>query len=155
MLTIYCEDFDFDNLAAAFEGEIISDCTLAAEVVFVDGEKIRELNSSTRGVDAVTDVLSYPSLDGIRGVALKKANFPADVDENGNLFIGSIAVCTQRAEEQAKEYGHSYGRELHYLVTHGIFHLLGYDHMTESDKAEMRLREERVLARINLKRDGE
>ena len=155
MLEIYCEEFDFKNLAAAFEGETQSDCPLAAEVVFVDGERIRELNRETRGVDSVTDVLSYPSLDDIRGVTLKKACFPADIDENGNLFLGSIAVCTQRAKEQAEEYGHSYMRELHYLVTHGIFHLLGYDHMTESDKAEMRQREERVLAKINITRGGE
>lgn len=152
MLNIYCEEFDFKELAKAFDGEVESDCPLAAEVVFVDGERIRELNRETRGVDAVTDVLSYPSLDDIRGVTLKKACFPADIDENGNLFLGSIAVCTQRAKEQAEEYGHSYKRELYYLVTHGVFHLLGYDHMTESDKAQMRQKEESVLSRINVTR---
>lgn len=152
MLNIYCEEFDFNELAEAFGGEVESDCPLAAEVVFADGERIRELNRETRGVDAVTDVLSYPSLDDIRGATLKKACFPADIDENGNLFLGSIAVCTQRAKEQAEEYGHSYKRELYYLVTHGVFHLLGYDHMTESDKAQMRRKEESVLSRINVTR---
>ncbi len=149
---IYCADCDFSSLAQAFCGEVESDCTLSLEIIFTDEEGIRELNSRTRGVDAVTDVLSFPSLDGILGKRLEKSNYPADVDEEGNLFIGSIAICTKRAEEQAEEYGHSYKRELFYLATHGVCHLLGYDHMTDGDKAAMREVEERVLTKINILR---
>lgn len=155
MLKIQCEELNFDTLAAAFEGEFTADCDLSAEVVIVDGEEIRRLNSEIRNIDKVTDVLSFPSLDGIRGKALSKKEYPADCDEDGNLFIGSIAVCEAKAHEQAEEYGHSYERELNYLVTHGIFHLLGYDHMTDADKQEMREREERVLKKLNLSRDGQ
>ena len=107
-----------------------------------------------RDTDAVTDVLSFPSIDDIRGAILKKADFPLDIDENGNLFLGSIAICVKRAEEQAEEFGHSFDRELHYLATHGLWHLLGYDHMTEEDKREMREREEKVLEKLNLRREG-
>lgn len=153
MLKIQCEELNFDALAAAFEGEYIADCDIAAEVVIVDGEQIRRLNSEIRKIDKVTDVLSFPSLDGIRGKALNKAEYPADCDEDGNLFIGSIAVCEAKAREQAEEYGHPYERELNYLVTHGLFHLLGYDHMTDEDKREMREREERVLKKLNLSRE--
>jgi len=155
MLNIYCEEneYDFAALAAAFDGEVQSDCDLAAEVVLVDEEEIRRLNREMRGVDSVTDVLSFPALDGIKGKKLKKKAFPADIDEEGNLFIGSIAICTKRAKEQAEEYCHSFKRELYYLLTHGLFHLLGYDHMTDTDKDEMRGREERVMAKIGLPQD--
>lgn len=153
MLYIYCDEFDFSELSAAFENEVESDCNLSAEVVFVDEEEIRRLNREMRNVDSVTDVLSFPSLEDIRGVKLKKCDFITEIDEEDNLFLGSIALCTKRAKEQAEEYGHSYERELFYLVTHGLFHLLGYDHMTEEDKSEMREREERVLAKLNLSRD--
>jgi len=152
MLKILCEDNDFSALATAFDGEYESDADLSAEVIFTDEEGIRRLNVETRATDAVTDVLSFPTLDGIRGKKLKKANFPFDCDEEGNIFIGSIAVCVKRAKEQAEEYGHGYDRELNYLVTHGLFHLLGYDHMTEEDKQEMRKKEESVLKKLNLSR---
>ena len=152
MLNIYCEDFDFSSLGQAFDGEAESGCALAAEIIFSDGAEIRRLNREMRSVDAVTDVLSFPSLDGIKGKYLKEEDYPTEIDEEGNLFLGSIAICTQRAREQAEEYGHSYERELYYLATHGLFHLLGYDHMTEEDRAEMRLREERVLEKLGLAR---
>ena len=152
MFNIYCEDFDFSSLGQAFDGEAESGCALAAEIIFTDGAEIRRLNREMRSVDAVTDVLSFPSLDGIKGKYLKEEDYPTEIDEEGNLFLGSIAICTQRAREQAEEYGHSYERELYYLATHGLFHLLGYDHMTEEDRAEMRLREERVLEKLGLAR---
>lgn len=151
-MNIYCDQFDFSPLAEAFDGEVESDCGLSAEIVLVEAEEIRRLNRETRGNDAVTDVLSYPSLEHIRGVMLKKDDFPADIDEEGNLFLGSIAICTERAREQAEEYGHSFGREFFYLTVHGVLHCLGYDHMTEEDKREMRLKEEEVMDRMNLKR---
>lgn len=152
MLKIYCEQFDFSPLETAFDGEVKSDCTLSAEIVLVDEEEIRRLNRETRNTDAVTDVLSYPSLDNIRGKKLKKREFPADIDEEGSLFIGSIAICEKRAEEQAEEYGHPYLRELMYLAVHGLWHLLGYDHMTDADKLEMRAKEEKVLTKIGITR---
>ncbi len=153
MLKIDCEQFDFSRLADAFGCEIAGNCPLSAEIILADEEEIRRCNREMRGIDSVTDVLSFPSLDGIRGVVLEKSDYPYDVDENGNLFLGSIAICVKRAEEQAEEFGHSYARELHYLATHGLWHLLGYDHMTESDKSAMREREEAVLSRLNLTRE--
>ena len=155
MLKILCEELNFDSLAAAFAGEFSADCDLSSEVVIVDEGEIRRLNSEIRKIDKVTDVLSFPSLEGIRGVRLSKKNYPTEVDEEGNLFIGSIAVCEKRCREQAEEYNHSYERELNYLITHGLFHLLGYDHETEEDKREMREREERVLTKLNLAREGQ
>jgi probable rRNA maturation factor len=103
-------------------------------------------------VDKVTDVLSYPTLDGICGVEIKGENFPFDKDDDGNLCIGSVVVCRERAKEQAEEYGHSYRRELHYLFVHGVMHCLGYDHIEEQDKTEMRAAEERVLKKMGIER---
>lgn len=153
MLEILCDQLDFTSLSRAFEGEYSADCNLSAEVVIVDEEEIRRLNREIRSIDKVTDVLSFPSLDGIKGIKILKKNYPADHDENGGLFIGSIALCQKRAKEQAEEYGHSYERELYYLVTHGLLHLLGYDHIEEGDRAEMRAKEENVLKKLNLGRD--
>lgn len=151
-LKIFSEE-NFAELAKAFGGEFKSDCTLACEIVTADEEEIRRLNREARGVDSVTDVLSFPALDGILGKRIKKAEHPFDVDEEGNLFIGSIVICVQRAKEQAEEYGHSFLREFNYLAAHGVCHLLGYDHMTDEEKRAMREVEERVLGKINAVRD--
>ena len=148
-LLIYCDEENFEPLAKAFCGEFESDCNLSAEIVTVDEEEIKRLNREQRGIDSVTDVLSFPSLNLVCGEKILRSNFPADFDEQGNLFIGSIAICVKRAEEQAEEYGHSLKREICYLAAHGVCHLLGYDHMTETDKTAMRQKEEKVLAKIN------
>lgn len=151
-LNIYCDQFDFLPLSKAFEGEFEADAPAAAEIVFVSAAEIRELNKAHRDKDAVTDVLSFPSLDGIRGKVIHKADFPFDATEEGEIFLGSIAICEQRAHEQAEEYGHSYNRELHYLAVHGLCHLLGYDHIEEADRVQMRAKEERVLSKMGITR---
>ena len=147
-LYIYCDEYDFSVLSSAFEGEVESDTDLSAEIIITDEEEIRRLNRENRGIDAVTDVLSFPSLDGIFGKKIEKKNFPFEVDEQGNLFIGSIAICKKRAEEQAEEYGHSILREMSYLAVHGVCHLLGYDHIEDKDRKVMREKEERVLEKM-------
>lgn len=150
------ESLSVENVAAlenALQGFVETNVTLFVECIFVSEEKIRTLNRETRGVDKVTDVLSYPSLDGIKGLAIIGAKYPFEMDEAGRLTLGSIAICTARAKEQAKEYGHSYTRELHYLLVHGIMHCLGYDHETDEEKAEMRAQEEKVLQKLGITRE--
>ena len=139
-------------LEGAMDGFVDSDVDLAIELVFVEEEEIRRLNNQARGIDKVTDVLSYPALDDIKGQALYGEDYPFDIDDEGNLLIGSIAICCQRAKEQAEEYGHSYERELHYLIVHGIMHCLGYDHIEETDKVEMREKEEYILGKLGITR---
>ena len=145
-------DLDTDALNLALSKSVKGDCPIAVEVVFVSAEEIQRLNATTRGIDKVTDVLSYPALDGVKGAKLRKKDFPYDVDEDGNLLVGAIAVCLDKAKEQAEEYGHSYERELHYLLVHGVMHCLGYDHITDEEKTEMREQEERVLTALNITR---
>ena len=108
-----------------------------AELVFQDGEGITALNRNTRNVDSITDVLSYPSLDGIRGKILKPEDCPTEL-EGKYIFLGSVVLCEEKIREQALEYGHSEEEEREYLITHGLLHLFGYDHMTDEDKKEMR-----------------
>lgn len=129
-----------------------SDCPLAVEVTLVGEEEIQKLNRTFRQCDRVTDVLSFPSMDGIKDKFLSAAEHPLEADEEGRLFLGSVAICMARAREQAEEYGHSYERELFYLAVHGILHCLGYDHEDEEERAEMRAREEEVMRAMRLTR---
>ena len=143
---------DIAALKAAMDDFLTTDVDTAIEFLFVSDKEIKQLNADTRGVDKVTDVLSYPTLDGICGKPLYKKDFPYDLDEDGRLLIGSVVVCRERAKEQAEEYGHSYKRELHYLFVHGIMHCLGYDHIQESDKILMRQAEEKILSAMGILR---
>ena len=153
---IYCEDEEFalENKSAlenALDRFVEADVDLAVELIFVDGEEIQRLNRETRNIDKVTDVLSYPTMDGIKGKPLKGAEHPFEMDED-RLLIGSIAICADRARAQAEEYGHSYERELHYLIVHGVMHCLGYDHIQDEERVEMREKEEYVLGKLGIVR---
>ena len=108
---------------------------------FVDEEEIRRLNAAYRDKDAVTDVLSFPQYDDLR-----------ELDNEEEICLGDVVICGRMARCQAEEYGHSYERELLYLFVHSILHLLGYDHMEEEEKRQMRIREEYVMEKIGLTR---
>ena len=141
------------RLAGALDGLWEGD-SLSAEILLVSEEEIRALNARERGVDSVTDVLSFPSMEDIRGVPILAEEHGEELDEDGNVFLGSVVICEKRAREQAREYGHSFERELWYLAVHGILHCLGHDHMTEADKREMREKEELVMKKLDLRRDA-
>lgn len=110
-------------------------------LTLVSLEEIRELNRDYRDVDRETDVLSFPQFEYIE-----------DMPEFGELCLGDVVICLDKVEEQAKEFGHSFERELIYLFVHSLLHLLGYDHMEEEEKKEMRQREEQVMTAIDLNR---
>lgn len=131
-----------------------TDVPVKIECEFVDEQEIRRLNGEMRKIDKVTDVLSFPELENIKGKPIKKSEHPFELDEDGALLIGSLAICVKRAKEQAEEYNHSYYRELNYLIVHGILHCLGYDHIEEADKAEMRAREEEILGGMGITREA-
>jgi len=152
---VLCEKakyLDLKKLSAAVYEVLGQEDNLSAELEFVDEEEIADLNRRLRRVDGVTDVLSFPALDGVRGKVIYKKNFPFDVAD-GAVFIGSIAVCEQRAAEQAEDFGHSLEREFTYLVCHGMLHLFGYDHMTDEDKKEMRALEDKIMTAIGVERE--
>lgn len=140
------------RLAEAVDGLWEGDA-LAAEILLVSEEEIRALNARERGVDAVTDVLSFPSMEGIKDAPILAEEHGEELDEDGNVFLGSVVICEQRAREQAREYGHSFERELWYLAVHGLLHCLGYDHETEEERREMREKEEYVMQKLDLRRE--
>ncbi|MBQ7164798.1 MAG: rRNA maturation RNase YbeY [Clostridia bacterium] len=154
-LTVFCEKekyLDLKKLSEAVYNALGQEDNLSAELEFVSEEEIADLNKRLRKVDGVTDVLSFPSLEGIRGRVIYRKDFPFDVEDKA-VFIGSVAVCVKRAEQQAEEYGHSLEREFTYLVCHGLLHLFGYDHMTDDDKREMRALEEKIMTEIDVLRE--
>ena len=122
---------------------------LKAEVVFDSEDDMRSLNNAERGIDKITDVLSFPSMDGIKGKVLTPDACKTEMDGR-YIFIGSIVLCDEKIKAQAKEFGHSAVRERNYLIMHGLLHLLGYDHMTPEDKYDMREREKEILALLGV-----
>ena len=142
-----------ENICDAVYKTLSQRVNLYAELDMVSPEEIRQINRDNRHIDAVTDVLSFPMLDGIRGKVIKKKDFPYDYDEEEKaIFLGSIVICEERAKAQAAEYGHTLQRELSYLFVHGLMHLFGYDHMTDEDKKQMREKEEQVMLKLGITR---
>ncbi len=113
------------------------DENVEVSVSFVGDDEIRDLNREYRGVDKSTDVLSFPMDD----------EFIID-----NRILGDVIINTRRVMEQAEELGHSNERELSYLTVHSILHLLGYDHMEDEDKKEMREREKLAMKELSIYR---
>lgn len=114
-------------------------------VSFVTPEEIQELNRDYRNVDRVTDVLSFPQYDSVDDMIEMQ-------EETGVAELGDVVICMERAKEQAEDFGHPLEREVIYLFVHSILHLLGYDHMEEEDKREMRAREDEVMTELGIKR---
>lgn len=109
-------------------------------VIFVDSETIHEINKTYRNVDRVTDVISFALED----------NKTIELDHR---LLGDIYICVERAEDQAKEYGHSFLRELSFLTIHGLLHLLGYDHMEPEEEKVMFEKQEAILNEFGIKRE--
>ena len=124
------------SIAAVLKVENLHE-NVEVSVSFVGDEEIRDLNRDYRGVDKSTDVLSFPMDD----------EFIID-----NRILGDVIINTRRVMEQAKELGHSNERELSYLTVHSILHLLGYDHMEDEDKKEMREREKLAMKELSIYR---
>lgn len=111
-------------------------------VLLCDNETIHKLNYTYRHIDRPTDVLSF---------ALNEGNEWQGEEESH--LLGDLIISLERTAEQANTYGHSFERELAYLTTHGCLHILGYDHMTDEDKASMRKEEEFILSNLNYVRE--
>ena len=120
MLSDYCKREKIDNVIF--------------NIIIVDSAKIKEINDTYRGIDKVTDVISFALEDDL-----------VMTSPDGIRVLGDIYICIERAREQANEYGHSFKRELSFLAVHGLLHLLGYDHMNEEDEKIMFSKQEEVL----------
>ncbi len=120
-------------------------------ITLVDNASIREINKQYRGIDKPTDVLSFPLLEGSNGkLEIKEADYNKD---EKLLLLGDIVISLEMAVTQSEEYGHSFERELAFLTTHGMFHLLGYDHEEEDEAKIMFGKQETVLLQMRLQRN--
>ncbi len=123
--------------------QVVRECLILEEksldyeisISFVDNEEIRKLNKQYRNVDSNTDVLSFPL----------EENVPVPMP-----LLGDIIISAEKALEQSKAYGHSFLREVAYLTAHSMFHLLGYDHMEEGERALMRSKEKDLMKRLRI-----
>lgn len=125
------------------------------DIMLTDNSAIRELNKKYRGIDSATDVLSFPMLEFEEGYE-EDGHVELGVEdlnpESGEVILGDIVISLERAKEQSEEYGHSLSREVAFLVVHSMLHLLGYDHIQESDRVIMRRKEEEILEEMGLVR---
>ena len=130
-----------------FEEENLQNSKLYITVTFTNPENIRKINKQYRNIDKATDVLSFPLYE--------KQELDKKIEQQKFLHedvLGDVVISIEKVEEQAKEYGHSFERELSYMLVHGFYHLMGYDHIEEEDKKKMREKEEKILDILKISR---
>ncbi len=130
-----------------FEEEMIQASKLYITVTLTNPEYIQKINKTYRNIDKATDVLSFPMYE--------KEELEKKIKEKDFQYediLGDIIISIDKVEEQAKEYGHSFEREFSYMLVHGFYHLMGYDHIQEEDKKQMRTKEENILNKLNIPR---
>jgi len=150
-------DKTFDNDLIRVYNEISKTLSLPKNITinltFVGEKKIRELNKTTRNIDKVTDVLSYPYTELRIGEKLNLDDYKLYIDQVTNsLEFGDIYICSKRAEEQAKEYSHSLKREICFLFCHGMLHCCGYDHIDSKDAKIMEEMQNKILTNLGIRR---
>lgn len=153
--------FDYEALlSSVIELAVASEkCPYACEVnlTLTDNDGIRRLNQEFRELDVPTDVLSFPMVDYERPGDFSHLDTPDARNmyfnlESGELLLGDIVISLERAEEQAKEYGHSLERELAFLTAHSMLHLMGYDHMEDKEREVMEQKQEQILQNLGITR---
>ena len=131
-----------------FEEEKLLESKLYISITLTTSENIQKINKEYRNIDKSTDVLSFPMFE--------KEELNLKIKDNNFLHedvLGDIVINIEQVEKQANEYGHSFEREFAYMIVHGFYHLMGYDHIKEEDKKIMRPKEEKVLELLDIKRN--
>ena len=131
-----------------FEEEELLDSKLMITITLTTPEDIRKINKEYRKIDKSTDVLSFPMFE--------KSELEEKIINKDFLYedvLGDIIISIEKVKEQAEEYGHSFERELSYMIVHGFYHLMGYDHIEEEDKKIMRPKEEKILNELKITRN--
>jgi probable rRNA maturation factor len=135
-------------LKECYKEEKLENSKLIITITLTTPSKIRKINNEYRQIDRATDVLSFPMFE--------KSELDKKIENNDFLYediLGDIIISVEKVKEQAKEYGHSFERELSYMVVHGFYHLMGYDHIEEKDKVIMRPKEEKILNKLGITRE--
>lgn len=130
-----------------FEEEKIQNSKLCMTIILTTPQNIRKINKEYRDIDKETDVLSFPMFE--------KDELDKKIKNNDFEYedvLGDIVISIEKVKEQAEEYGHSFERELSYMLVHGFYHLMGYDHIEEEDKKVMRPKEEKILKDLEITR---
>ena len=123
-------------------------------VSFVNQQQIRQINNQTRQIDRETDVLSYPTVNNESRAILTSNDFCGLINpQNNACMLGDVVICTAVAKRQAKEYGHSFKREVCFLALHGLLHLLGFDHVEPQDEKQMTQLQKEILDQFGVQRD--
>ena len=133
-------------IMTCFDIEELTNNNLIMNVILTIPEEIKRINKEYRNIDKATDVLSFPMFEKEEISKIKKI---------GNKIpevFGDIVISIEQVKKQAIEYGHSFDRELAYMIVHGFYHCMGYDHIKEDDKKLMRKKEENALSKIGLER---
>ena len=134
-------------LKQCFIEEKIYNSKLIVTITLTNPEIIKKINKQFRGIDRATDVLSFPMFEKEElQEKIKNEEF------NNEDILGDIVISIEKVQQQAKEYEHSFERELSYMIVHGFYHLMGYDHIQEEDKKEMRPKEEKILNNLKIVR---
>lgn len=136
-------------LSECFREERMMDSNLWVTITLTTPKQIQKINKQYRNIDKATDVLSFPMFEKVEiDKKIAKRDF-----ENEDV-LGDIVISVEKVEEQAVEYGHSLERELSYMLVHGFYHLMGYDHIEEEDKKIMRPKEDKILETLKINREN-
>ena len=130
-----------------FEIENLVDSQLYVSIIITNPENIHKINKEYRNVDKPTDVLSFPMFQ--KDEIDKKIK---DKDFKHEDILGDIIISIEQVQKQAEDYGHGFEREFAYMIVHGFYHLMGYDHIVEEDKSIMRQKEENILNSLEINR---
>ena len=157
LVALYFEDIDEDIeyskqirqvIEKCFDEEKLKKLNLYISITLTNPKTIKRLNKQYRNINKETDVLSFPMFE--------KDEIDKIINEQEKQLepetIGDIVISVERVSQQAQEYGHSFERELSYMLVHGFYHLMGYDHIEEEDKKIMRAKEEKILRELNILR---
>lgn len=131
-----------------YEAEKLEKSKLYISITLTNPENIKKINKEYRQIDKETDVLSFPMFEKD-----ELANKIKNKDYQNDDILGDIVISIDKVEQQAIEYGHSFERELSYMLVHGFYHLMGEDHIEEKDKIIMREKEEKILNSLEIKRN--
>ena len=142
------EDIIKKVIEKCFKEEKLENSKLYISIILTTPEHIHEINKQYRDVDKETDVLSFPMFEKDE-IDSKIKNQDFEYED----VLGDIVISIEKVKEQAEEYGHSFEREFSYMLVHGFYHLMGYDHIKEEDKIMMRPKEENILNQLGIRRD--
>jgi len=151
------EELIYKVMDKCFKNEHLDKLNIYISITLTVPEVIHEINKKYRGVDRATDVLSFPMFEKNEIDEMVKEAINDETIENVDFedcdVLGDLIISIPKVYEQAEEYGHSFDRELAYMCVHGFFHVMGYDHMVDSDKVIMRAKEDEILSALGITRD--